>query len=68
MLNPTQALEWQSAAMWCARRGYFGKVPGEPLPPMLSDAVYREIVECPDEWAADVKLAAYAWAMASTTF
>lgn len=64
MLNTEQAGEWLSAAMWCARRGYFGKVAGEPLPPTLSPAVYREIAEHPDEWAEAVRAAAYANAMA----
>lgn len=59
MLTPEQANEWQDAATWCAKRGLTGKV-GDPLPELLSDAVVREIAEYPDEFQAEVRLAAYA--------
>jgi hypothetical protein len=62
MLTAEQAGEWQSAAMWCAQRGLNGK-DGEPLPAMLSAAVYQEIYEYPEEFQADVRTAKYALAM-----
>lgn len=34
--------ESQSAAKWCARRGYFG-IAGDPLPAMLSQTALEEI-------------------------
>lgn len=58
-LTAHQSGEWQSAAMWCARRGYFM---GCPLPQMLSAAVADEIANHPEEWLAEIQLARYALA------
>ena len=62
MLTVAQSNEWQSAAMWCAKRGY---IYGTPLPQMLSVEVAREIADYPDEWLAEIRQAQYALALAN---
>jgi hypothetical protein len=54
--------EYDDAAEWCAKRGWKGRA-GDPLPPLLSDAVYIEIREHPEEFQERVRATAYALAM-----
>ena len=54
--------EYDSAAMWCAKRGYLLR-DGEPLPPLLSSDVMKEISEYPDSFISRIKLFSYANAM-----
>ncbi len=56
-MTPSEANEWTSAAMYCAKRG--------TLPAMLSAAVMQEILDYPEAWESELRTARYALAMES---
>lgn len=61
-LTVQQSREWQDAAMWCARRNLTGN-DGEPLPPLLSSPVAMAVLNNPDAFRDEIRLAKYALAM-----
>jgi hypothetical protein len=50
--------EYDDAALWCAKRGYTGRV-GDPLPSMLNDTVYAIIASDPEAFQERVRASAY---------
>lgn len=66
-LLPLSCLEeYDSAAKWCAERGYKGKV-GDPLPAnMASEGALKWIQEDPESFEERVKEMAYMVAMNKT--